>query len=113
MSGIYHSWDGTVLTITSDAGTSSADLKGDDGCRGPQGPAGEVYKPVPGVDYWTETEKEELTQAAVSEANAYTDAMAAECVFIGDMESVLSQNMDFIVNSVMNAIPVYEGEVEE
>jgi hypothetical protein len=40
MSGIYHSWDGTVLTITSDAGTSSADLKGDDGVRGPQGPAG-------------------------------------------------------------------------
>lgn len=44
MSGIYHEWNGTVLTITSDSGTSSADLKGatgDDGCRGPQGPAGE------------------------------------------------------------------------
>ena len=40
MSGIYHSWDGTVLTITSDAGTSSADLKGDDGVRGPQGAPG-------------------------------------------------------------------------
>jgi hypothetical protein len=40
---ITHSWNGTVLTITSDAGTSSADLKGDSGCRGPQGPAGIVY----------------------------------------------------------------------
>ena len=40
MGEIYHSWNGTVLTITSDSGTSSADLKGDDGCRGPQGPAG-------------------------------------------------------------------------
>lgn len=40
MGNIYHSWDGTVLTITSDAGTSSADLKGDDGVRGPQGAPG-------------------------------------------------------------------------
>mgnify|MGYP003292624282 CR=1 FL=1 len=43
MSGIYHEWNGTVLTITSDSGTSSADLKGatgDTGIRGPQGPMG-------------------------------------------------------------------------
>lgn len=42
---IKHSWNGTVLTITSDSGTSSCDLKGrqgDDGIRGPQGPAGIV-----------------------------------------------------------------------
>lgn len=41
---IEHSWNGTVLTIKSDSGTSSMDLKGatgDDGSRGPQGPAGE------------------------------------------------------------------------
>lgn len=39
---IKHEWNGTVLTITSDSGTSSADLKGekgDDGARGPQGKA--------------------------------------------------------------------------
>ena len=39
---IHHEWNGTVLTITSDSGTSSADLqggKGDMGVRGPQGPA--------------------------------------------------------------------------
>ena len=44
MSGlITHKWDGTILTITSDSGTSSADLKGekgDDGIRGPQGAPG-------------------------------------------------------------------------
>lgn len=37
---IFHSWNGTVLTITSDSGSSSADLKGakgDTGIRGPQG----------------------------------------------------------------------------
>ena len=43
---IKHSWKGTVLTITSDTGTSSANLQGpqgDMGPRGPQGPAGVVY----------------------------------------------------------------------
>lgn len=36
----YHSWDGTVLTITSASGTSSADLKGEKGEKGDTGPAG-------------------------------------------------------------------------
>lgn len=41
---IKHEWNGSILTITSDSGTSSCDLlgpKGDDGCRGPQGAHGE------------------------------------------------------------------------
>jgi hypothetical protein len=45
MSGITHEWNGTVLTITSDSGTSSMDLQGhigDTGPRGPQGPCGLV-----------------------------------------------------------------------
>lgn len=40
---ITHRWSGTVLTVTSDSGTSSADLKGakgDTGVRGPQGYGG-------------------------------------------------------------------------
>lgn len=39
-----HSWNGTVLTVTSASGTSSADLqgpKGDTGARGPQGEPGQ------------------------------------------------------------------------
>lgn len=46
MSEITHEWSGSVLTVTSDSGTSSADLKGpkgDTGPRGPQGPAGILY----------------------------------------------------------------------
>ena len=35
-----HSWNGTVLTITSASGTSSANLKGDKGDAGPQGSQG-------------------------------------------------------------------------
>jgi hypothetical protein len=44
---ITHEWNGTILTITSDSGTSSADLKGsigDIGPRGPQGPAGVIIE---------------------------------------------------------------------
>lgn len=44
MAGITHKWNGTILTITSDSGTSSADLKGekgDDGARGAQGAPGD------------------------------------------------------------------------
>ena len=39
---VTHSWNGTVLTITSASGTSSSDLKGDKGPQGIQGPKGET-----------------------------------------------------------------------
>lgn len=58
---ITHSWNGTVLTVTSDSGTSSADLKGekgDKGCRGPQGRAGVIVNADGSIDmsgYATET----------------------------------------------------------
>ena len=51
---IKHSWHGTVLTITSDAGTSSADLqgaRGAEGIRGPQGRCGLLLNPDGTVDY--------------------------------------------------------------
>ena len=50
---IKHEWNGTILTITSDSGTSSADLKGDKGdkgCRGPQGRAGVIVNADGTVD---------------------------------------------------------------
>lgn len=42
-----HSWDGTILTITSASGTSSANLKGESGKDG--------YTPIKGVDYFDGT----------------------------------------------------------
>ena len=38
--GISHSWNGTVLTITSTTGTTSADLKGEKGDKGDRGATG-------------------------------------------------------------------------
>lgn len=51
-----HSWNETTLTITSASGTSSADLKGDDG-----------YSPVRGIDYWTDDDKVEIVNAVLAE----------------------------------------------
>lgn len=48
---ITHKWNGTVLTITSDSGTSSCDLRGEKGDDGPRGPIG------PAADYLAEDSK--------------------------------------------------------
>lgn len=65
-----HQWDGTVLTITSASGTSSADLRGPqgpqgpEGKQGPQGPQGQAGKDAPqdavryGVQALTDEEQE-------------------------------------------------------
>ncbi len=55
---LSHRWDGTVLSVTSRYGTSSADLKGEKGDRGepgPQGPEGQyiVDDTRPGGDPWS------------------------------------------------------------
>lgn len=50
-----HSWNGTTLTVTSASGTSSADLKGDDG-----------KTPVKGTDYFTTADKNELITAVLA-----------------------------------------------
>ena len=81
---ITHSWQGTVLTITSDSGTSSADLqggKGDTGPRGAQGPAGVIVNPDGTIDtsqYATETYvNEKIAQVeagSVDLTNYYTKA---------------------------------------
>lgn len=50
---IKHSWNGTILTIESDSGISSCDLKGDKGdtgIRGPQGATGEKGGAVDSVN---------------------------------------------------------------
>lgn len=52
---VTHSWNGTVLSITSASGTSSADLKGADG-----------YTPVKGTDYFTEADKTEMVNAVLA-----------------------------------------------
>lgn len=76
--GITHEWNGTILTITSDSGTSSCDLKGDkgdDGIRGAQGIAGKDGKDGAGSTMELDTT---LTQEGASaDAKATGDAIKA------------------------------------
>ena len=79
---IEHSWNGTILTIKSDSGTSSVDLKGgkgDTGPRGAQGPAGVIVNPDGTIDmsqYATETyvnqKIAEIQGGSVDLSNYYT-----------------------------------------
>ena len=79
---ITHEWTGTILTITSDSGTSSCDLKGGKGNTGPrgaQGPAGVIVKPDGTIDtsqYATETyvnqKIAEIQTGSVDLSNYYT-----------------------------------------
>ena len=79
---ITHEWTGTILTITSDSGTSSCDLKGGKGNTGPrgaQGPAGVIVKPDGTIDtsqYATETyvnqKIAEVETGSVDLSNYYT-----------------------------------------
>ena len=79
---ITHEWNGTILTITSDSGTSSADLqggKGNSGPRGAQGPAGVIVNPDGTIDtsaYATETYVDEkiaeIQGGSVDLSNYYT-----------------------------------------
>ena len=79
---ITHEWNGTILTITSDSGTSSADLqggKGNTGPRGAQGPAGVIVNPDGTIDtsaYATETyvnqKIAEVEAGSVDLSNYYT-----------------------------------------
>ena len=68
-----HEWNGTVLTITSESGTSSADLKGDKGDKGDTGAKGADGKtPVKGTDYYTAADISEmasLVKASLSTEN--------------------------------------------
>jgi len=41
---VYHSWDGTKLSVTSASGVSSADLKGEKGAKGDTGPKGDAFE---------------------------------------------------------------------
>ncbi len=81
---IKHSWHGTVLTITSDAGTSSCDLKGQrgaEGIRGPQGRCGVIVNSDGSIDYggyateeYVDFKIEMLEQEEPDLSNYYTKA---------------------------------------
>ena len=67
-----HKWNGTMLTITSASGTSSADLKGEKGDKGDDGANGKD-----GADYiLTDDDKREIATQVSGDCVSYSEAQA-------------------------------------
>ena len=97
-----HSWNGTVLTVTSASGTSSADLKGDKGDTGDPG-----YTPVKGVDYFTEAEKTEMVNEAAAAIQISDYVPKSGDTMTGEL--VAQANTNYTTRQVRNIIYLAEG----
>lgn len=102
MNGISHSWNGTVLTITSDSGTSSCDLKGekgDDGVRGAQGIQGE--QGIQGIqgEQGEKGDKGDTSELAVDNTLTIT-GQAADAKTTGDK-----------INNINNTVALIETDI--
>lgn len=107
---ITHEWNGTILTITSDSGTSSMDLQGppgNKGCRGPQGRAGCIVNADGSVDmtgYATETYVDEkLADVQGADLNNYYTK--AETKTLIDNIDLTGYATETYVQNQISAIP--------
>ena len=124
---ITHEWTGTILTITSDSGTSSVDLKGgkgDTGPRGAQGPAGVIVNPDGTIDmsqYATETyvnqKIAEIQTGSVDLSNYYTKAQIDAKGYLTEHQSLAAYALKSEIPDVsgyltLDTLPKYTGGVE-
>ena len=124
---ITHEWNGTILTITSDSGTSSCDLKGgkgDTGPRGAQGPAGVIVNPDGTIDtsqYATETyvnqKIAEIQTGSVDLSNYYTKEQIDAKGYLTEHQSLANYALKSEIPDVsgyltLDTLPKYIGGVE-
>lgn len=124
---ITHSWTGTILTITSDSGTSSCDLKGgkgDTGPRGAQGPAGVIVNPDGTIDtsqYATEAyvnqKIAEVQTGSVDLSNYYTKEQIDAKGYLTEHQSLAAYALKSEIPDVsgyltLDTLPKYTGGVE-
>ena len=119
---IKHEWNGTILTITSDSGTSSMDLKGgagDLGPRGPQGPAGVIYGEDGAVladnlvttDY-VDTIIENLTDFSKYATVQYVDEKVVEAATGGTITLESYATKDYVDQSATKTTSALEDVVD-
>ena len=102
---IKHKWNGTVLTITSDSGTSSCDLKGDkgdDGVRGAQGIAG--LNGADGVIDYNEIANYSVNKIADSYLGSST---TTEADFEAWLDSILANMKDYEAKTIAVFAPSF------
>ena len=122
--GITHKWNGTVLTITSDSGTSSADLKGekgDKGCRGAQGKTGFTIGADGTIDttgFATESYVDSVIESSLEEIQTTVKQSVQTNEATADLVSLKDANDGGIINitaygkTIQKEAPAPEAPVE-
>lgn len=114
---IYHSWNGTVLTIQTDSGASSMDLKGEMGVRGPQGPAGGAINDVSLIDKTLTIEnfaadaKVVGDKLAVAVGSPVIDTKQGTIITTDEAANVRLQGLRFFGKTVQNGTPTPDAPV--
>lgn len=111
--GIYHSWNGTILTITSDSGTSACDLKGakgDDGPRGPQGLPGDanLIEAVDKAEKAAADAETALSQLGTARDEAVAAAAQVKAIVAGNEAYTKAESDSRFANAIK---PTATGEV--
>ena len=105
-----HQWNGTVLTVTSASGTSSADLKGDKGEQGDTGAVGEAggyYTPAV-----TQPDENTLRMVFTPSKDGMPDVAHTDITLLGGgVQSDWNQNDETAADYVKNR-PFYASAVE-
>ena len=113
---ITHKWNGTILTITSDSGSSSCDLKGDKGdmgVRGVQGAPGLLTDTTgvvlaPADRYYLKQETDDAIAAAKQETEKTIDNLRSETLMdFVTVDSTLSAHNKRITNLENWMLPRY------
>ena len=101
---VTHEWEGTTLKVTSASGTSSVDLKGEQGNTPyikddywwigetntgvkAKGEDGSGHTPVKGVDYWTEEDKAEMKEFVKNELPTEVSAFNNDAGYLTEVPS--------------------------
>ena len=107
-----HEWNGTVLTMTSASGTSSADLKGEKGDNGDKGEKGEKGEKGDQGDQGVQGEKGDRGEKGEpGECSANWRSVIGESVNIADAEDAPLRNLTLYGKTIQNGTPTPENPV--
>ena len=130
---VTHEWEGTTLKVTSASGTSSVDLKGEQGNTPyikddywwigetdtgvkAKGEDGSGHTPVKGVDYWTEEDKAEMKEFVKNELPTEVSAFNNDAGYLTEVPSEYITESELEAKGYLTEVPseyITETELEQ